>query len=80
MQLPTKKINNFKVNKSTTTKANLHIFSCDPFRSACYTEINTFRMNNGGLGAIPPEAEEFLKIKQNGDVSFIVFCIFGWAP
>ena len=44
------KINNFKVNKSTTTKVNCHIFSLGQSRCTCYTRINTFRIYKGGLG------------------------------
>ena len=55
------KISNFKVNKSTTTKVNCHTFPEVKSRCTCYTKINTFRINKGGLGAIPPEAEEILK-------------------
>ena len=58
------KINNFKVNKSTTTK--LIAISPPPppprdqARCTCYTRINAFGIYKGGRGggAIPPEAEE----------------------
>ena len=43
-------------------------------------KINTFRLYKGGLGGIPKEAEEILKIKQNGGFSFIYFLLFGGAP
>ena len=41
----------------------------------CFTKLNTFRIYKGGLGAIPPEAEEILK-KSNKMEAFPLFFYF----
>ena len=55
------KINNFKFTKSTTTKFNCHIFSPTNIDVHAYLKLFDLELKRGVWGAIPPEAEEFLK-------------------
>ena len=73
------KINNFKVIKSTTTKANCLIspvvnLDVHVIRKQIHLEFTR------GSGGYPPRSRrKFKKIKQNGGFSFIFF-LFGRAP
>ena len=73
------KLSNSKVNKSTTTKVNCHIFP------EVYLDVHVIRkqihleFTRGVWGSIPPEAEEILKKSNKIGFSFILL-LFGRAP
>ena len=69
---------NVKDNKSITTKLNCHIFILENLDVHVCKKINTLELKGGGVwGAISPEVEEILKIKQNGGFSFIFSFLAG---
>ena len=70
------KINNFKVTKSTTTELNCHIVLSDHRRCVCYMQMIRFRTEKGGLGDIPPEAEENFK----NQTIYFFFCLLVGLP
>ena len=77
------KISNFKVNKSTTTEVDWHIFPPEVNLDVhVIRKLIHLEFTRGVCGAIPPEAEENLKnqTKWRLFLYFYFFLLFGRAP